>query len=77
MNCKHEWTEPRYDPEEKTEFLPDLAKGLQGKGSDPYYDTYASKKTVPRWSRSCKTCGKVEYTHNETVVEVKKAPKFN
>ena len=78
QRCKHKWpTEARYDPEEKTEWLPDIAKGLLGKGSDPYYETYPSKKSVPRWSRTCETCGKTEYTYSQKTVEVIQKPVFN
>lgn len=72
-SCVHDWDEPKYDPEFKS--VPD-GYDMVVQGSDVWYRPEKYKKVEePRWSRTCKKCGKVEYT-KETVV-IKTAPKFN
>lgn len=71
-NCNHEWGEVKYDPEITKE-----AYGceLVFQGSDcwtrptGYHDVEHK-----RWSRTCKKCGKVEYTKEQ--VATKYEPKF-
>ena len=71
-NCNHIWDEPIYDPEITKE--PCEWETVR-QGVD-YWCTPTAYKEVKkdRWSRTCKNCGKVEYT-KETII-VKTAPKF-
>lgn len=70
-NCCHEWDEVKYDPEEIKEPIYET----RFQGVDCYFET-VGHKTVKndRWSRTCKKCGKVEYTKER--VAVKYEPKF-
>ncbi|MDD4779189.1 MAG: hypothetical protein PHT02_01105 [Tissierellia bacterium] len=70
-NCKHQWGETKYDPEEYQEAV---YSHLEGHGSDPepIYNYYPAKKD--RWSRVCKICGKKEYTYEKA--PTKYEPKF-
>ena len=71
-NCAHEWNEPVYDPEIKSE--PSGFESVR-QGSDSWYrPTSFHNVEYPRWSRTCKKCGKVEYTKDQ--VAVKYEPKF-
>ena len=75
LECNHEWNEPKYDPEEVEE--PNYE--LKWQGVDPYYAATTSyTKTVPRWSRVCKKCGKKEYAYEVETIAVKTItrPKF-
>ena len=72
-NCRHEWNEIKYDPEIKSE--PYGHKTI-GHGSDIWLEPegYHDVKH-DRWSRTCKKCGKIEYTKEQ--VAVKYEPKFH
>ncbi|OQA45822.1 MAG: hypothetical protein BWY47_01932 [Bacteroidetes bacterium ADurb.Bin302] len=72
-NCTHTFPEAKYDPE--TEKVPYGIK-YEGHGSDvwPVASGYTDKE-VPRWSRTCKLCGKTEYTKEQAPTAFK--PKFN
>ena len=74
-NCRHDWNDPKYDSE--TISVADDRAGYETHGVDRWPIMSFHKEQKPRWSRECKTCGYVEYTYNEEVVSVKKAPKFN
>ena len=70
-SCRHEWEEVKYDPEEINEPIYEI--GWQGVDCFPeLVGTRPVKKD--RWSRTCKKCGKVEYTTEQ--VAVKYEPKF-
>lgn len=70
--CTHEWDEVRYDPEIKQE---PASYEYEGAGVDKYPVVTSWKEVkIPRWSRTCKKCGKVEYTKEQ--VAVKYEPKF-
>lgn len=60
--CSHAWEPTRYDPEKgsRAEF-----DHFEGHGSDPepVYNHYPID--IPRWSRVCSKCGKVEYTKEQ------------
>jgi len=70
-NCYHNWDEAKYDPEEVQEPVYET----QWQGVD-CYPVLVGAKTVKkdRWSRTCKKCGKVEYTKEQ--VAIKYIPKF-
>lgn len=69
--CRHEWGETKYDPEEISE--PIYETRWQGVDCFPeLVGTRPVKKD--RWSRTCKKCGKVEYTKER--IAVKYEPKF-
>ena len=72
-NCKHIWGNIIFDSETVKEPIYDH---LEPCGSDPYPVFRWVDKTIPRWSRKCKECGKVEHTYTEEIVSVKKEPKF-
>ena len=72
-NCNHEWGEIKYDPEIKKE--PYGYKSV-GHGSDIWVEPEGYHDIeYKRWSRTCKKCGKVEYTKQQ--VAIKFEPKFN
>ena len=75
-SCHHDFAKAVYNPEQTTKPEINWSKGLQGSGSDTWYDTYERPISIPRWSRTCTKCGKVEYTHKEKVVHVDKEPEF-
>lgn len=71
-NCIHEWGEVKYDPEIKKE---PYGYKTVSHGSDVYSEPEGYKDVeYKRWSRTCKKCGKVEYTKEQ--VAVKYVPKF-
>ena len=70
-NCNHEWNEIKFDPEIVKEPRYEIRR--QGVDCWPEIVGYTEKK-VDRWSRTCKKCGKVEYTTEQ--VAVKYEPKF-
>ena len=70
-NCNHEWNEVKYDPEIVNE--PKYETKRYGVDFLPIIVGHI-KKEIPRWSRTCKKCGKVEYTKEQ--VAVKYEPKF-
>ena len=71
-NCNHEWGEVVYDPEIKSE---PIDFELKFQGSDCYHEpTGYHDVEYKRWSRTCKKCGKVEYTKEQ--VATKFEPKF-
>ena len=72
QTCYHEWTEPKYDPEIQN--VPEFEERWQGVDCFPVICGWKEKE-VRRWSRTCKKCGKVEYT-KETVTKVELVPKF-
>lgn len=73
VNCRHDFADPVYDPEEVPD--PQYVR-LEGHGSDPtpVYD-YSRKRLVPRWRRRCKLCGKTEHTDKQKPVQM--APDFS
>lgn len=64
--CRHDWGDTKYDPI--------IAKGYHveavraGSDSMPAYDV--PDKETKRWSRTCKTCGHVEYTEKEKIAKM-------
>lgn len=71
-NCIHDWEETKYDPE----IVKEPIYETKWQGVDPYYEVIGqTEKRVDRWSRTCKKCGKIEYTKEQ--VAVKYEPKFN
>ena len=70
--CVHDWGEVKYDPEIKRE---PYGCRTVAQGSDIWVEPegYHNVKHE-RWSRTCKKCGKVEYTKEQ--VAVKYEPKF-
>lgn len=71
-NCNHEWNEIKFDPEIVKE--PRYETRWQGVDCWPEIVGYTEKK-VDRWSRTCKKCGKVEYTKEQKAVKYE--PNFN
>lgn len=61
-SCQHNFTQPRYDPEECHGYTvpgdPPETMGVDWRG--PQYVPSSSK---PRWSRYCSKCDKTEYTY--------------
>lgn len=69
--CNHEWDEVKYDPEETHEPIYET----RWQGVDCFPEVVGMRPIKKdRWSRTCKKCGKVEYTHEQ--VAVKFIPKF-
>lgn len=70
-NCNHEWGEVKYDPEIQN--IPMYEDRFIGSDYMPELVGFKEKK-IDRWSRTCKKCGKVEYTKEQ--VATKYEPKF-
>lgn len=70
-NCVHDWDEVIYDPEIIQE--PIYETHWQGVGCWPCVVGHR-QRMEDRWSRTCKKCGKVEYTKERVAVAYK--PKF-
>ena len=73
-NCNHQWGTTKYSPEIQPFYEPGA---MVAHGSDVWYETIKVDKSVPRWGRVCKNCGKEEFTYTEAVVEIRKEPKFS
>jgi len=69
--CNHEWGDIEYNPEIKQ--MPRFEDRFIGSDYMPELVGYTESK-VARWSRTCKKCGKVEYT--KELKAVKHEPKF-
>jgi hypothetical protein len=65
-NCNHDWNPTIYDPENYQEAVYDH---LEPHGSDPepIFRYYPAKRD--RWSRTCKLCGRKEYTKEQKPTE--------
>ena len=65
--CYHVWDEGVYDPESYEELVSDYTQ------TATHYDIPAPGKWVTkskaRWSRTCKKCGKKEYTTKQKTVK--------
>lgn len=60
-NCNHEWDKIKFDPEIKKEPIGTIT---HFNGSDSHTEITSWKETkIDRWSRTCKKCGKIEYTN--------------
>lgn len=62
-NCNHDFDKPFYNPETKME-----PTGFRqvAQGSDIWTEsTGYTEKSIPRWTRKCKICGKEEHTYKE------------
>lgn len=66
------WDEVKYDPEIKN--IPQYRDAFKGSDYMPELVGFTEKK-VDRWSRTCKKCGKVEYTKEQKAVKYE--PNFN
>lgn len=65
--CSHEWGEVKYDPEIKK--VPYGYKTIT-QGSDVWGEPEGYRDVEhKRWSRTCKKCGKVEYTTHRVPVK--------
>ena len=74
-HCDHKWV-TKYDPVEEEICTYEQRK----QGSDVYTVAIPTGryKLVPRWSRKCEKCGKVEYTKDEyhETISVSRGPRF-
>lgn len=74
FQCNHCWDSPEYDPETKKE---PCGYRVIGQGSDVWVEAVGySSVNIPRWSRICKKCGKVEYTYRCEPIIANYEPKF-
>lgn len=71
-SCIHDWLDTKYDPE--IQRIPKYRDRFIGSDYMPKISGFNEKK-IDRWSRTCRKCGKVEYTKEQVVL--KTAPKFN
>ncbi len=61
--CSHVWESTIYNPEKK--MVPYGCKTIV-QGSDIWSEPEGYREeNVPRWSRRCEKCGKVEYTYKQ------------
>ncbi len=72
-NCRHEWDVVRDDLREGGYTIPGDPPGTMG--IDWRGPCHVPAKTTPRWRRTCRVCGKVEYTTRIETEEIKH-PKF-
>lgn len=74
-NCRHEFKDPIYDPEEIS--VQDDRAGYEERGVDrwPIYSSH--KETKSRWSRECEHCGHKEYTYKKSPVIKEYKPDFS
>ena len=71
-NCSHQWSEVKSDPEKfREEYLTGEyeTQGIHMWPKTSFKDSYKN-----RWSRTCKKCGKTEYTYEQKAVKYE--PKF-
>ena len=72
--CGHDWSAPSYVPDRREAYtIPGDEPGTMG--VDWRGPTYVEAKEIPKWTRKCKICGKVETT-DRVAEEVKKVPRF-
>ena len=64
--CRHDWDETKYDPIIEKGYHMEAVKA--GSDSMPAYDV--PDRETKRWSRTCKTCGHVEYTEKERIAKM-------
>lgn len=69
--CSHDWEEVKHDPEIKS--IPQYKHRMMGSDCMPELVGFTEEK-IDRWSRTCKKCGKVEYTKEQQAVKYE--PKF-
>lgn len=69
--CNHDWGEVEYNPEIKK--IPKYEYRFKGSDYMPELVGFTEKK-IDRWSRTCKKCGKVEYTKEQQAIKYE--PKF-
>ncbi len=70
-NCPHSWSKPAYVPE----FIKGYYSPPRGQGSDFEGGFDVPDKTIEKWTRVCKLCGKSETT-TKTEIQGKKIPVF-
>ena len=74
-SCRHDWGEAVYDPEK---FREGYGSRLVTQGSDHWIEYEGFRDAIrPRWSRTCKLCGKKEYTYTQETVQIVQKPKFH
>jgi hypothetical protein len=72
--CRHDWTQPKYDPIIREGYTsPGDPPGTMG--SDWRGPVHVPRSETKRWKRECKTCGEIQYTSN-TDTNVTETPKF-
>ena len=70
--CIHDWEEVKYDPE----IIKKPKCEIRWQGVDCWSEIVGyTEKKVDRWSRTCKKCGKVEYTKEQKAIKYE--PNFN
>jgi hypothetical protein len=81
-NCRHDWTEIVYDPEEYKEVsnIMGISRAYPGEhipyDEVPYRQSYSYiTKYKDRWKRTCKKCNRVEFTE-KFEEKREKTPKF-
>lgn len=75
QNCSHSFAPTEYDPEET---LVPYGSRTVAYGSDVYSEPEGyEKKNIPRWSRTCRTCGYKQYTTKQSPVISSYEPDFN
>lgn len=70
-NCRHEWGETFYAPE----IIKGYHLAAEAHGSDYQGPVDVPERTIKKWTRECKKCGKTETTTN-TKFEGREIPFF-
>jgi len=73
-SCEHEWGPVTYTPLMSCEYT-DPGDPPSSYSIDTGLPVYVPGHTTPRWSRTCKCCGKVEYTER-TNEHITRTPRF-
>jgi hypothetical protein len=69
-NCRHDWSEVKYDPIVREGYHYEASGG----GVDYRPGGYVPRSEEKRWSRTCKLCGHTEYTKEQVATVM--VPKF-
>lgn len=70
-NCNHDWDDVKYDPEK---YRKEIVGDSYTQGSHVYFNSSFVDATRDRWRRTCKNCGRIEYTYEQKPVAY--APDF-
>ncbi len=66
-DCRHAWSAPLYDPIVK--------EGYSIPADYRRSEMYVAREETPRWTRTCRICGKTEHTQRTKEI-VQKQPLF-
>lgn len=77
-SCRHDWTDPEYTPDIREGYMTQSLMGHFTRNTDGTInapEVYVPHEEKPKWTRTCRICGKVETTTKTNVREVR-TPSF-